>query len=236
MNMDALKPHITADILMGPNSARVLEELLARYPLTLSPQETVLDLGCGKGLTSLALAGETAARIYAADLWIPAEENAQRFEAWGIGGQVIPVHANANDLPFAEKTFSALVSVDAYHYFGTGEDFFIRKMLPFLKDGAEIIIGIPGIKDAYAGRSVELLTPWLGDEVYMFRSPGEWKETIGRHDRIAAVETWEMGCFDLAWNEWFATGHEYALGDLRHFDALIKPYTCFVGIHIQLKA
>lgn len=235
MNMNDIKQHISAEVLMGPNSARVLEELLDKHPLRVKAQDRVLDLGCGKGLTSLVLAQETAARIYAADLWIPAEENALRFQKWGIAGQVTPVHANAADLPFEEKTFSALVSVDAYHYFGTNPTFFAEKMLPLLKDGAEVIIGVPGVKDAYAGRSDELLSDWLGDEAYMFRSPGEWKEIIGAHDRISAVETWEMDCFDLAWGEWIGTGHEYALEDQRHFNTLIKPYTCFVGIHIQLK-
>ena len=235
MNMNNYKQYISAEILMGPNSARVLAELLQRHPLHLTAQDKALDLGCGKGLTSLVLARETSARICAADLWITAEENAQRFHIWGIDEQVTPVHADAAALPFDEKMFSALVSVDAYHYFGTPAGFFAEKMLPFLKDGAEVLIGIPGVKDEFAGRCDELLSDWLGDEAYMFRSPAEWQEIIGTHERIAAVETWEMGCFDLAWDEWFATGHEYALGDLRHFDTLIKPYTCFVGIHIRLK-
>lgn len=52
------------------------------------------------------------------------------------------------------------------------------------------------------------------------------------HERI---ETFEMDCFEPAWNEWFATGHEYALGDQRFFERLIRPYTCFVGVCIKVK-
>ena len=131
--------------------------------------------------------------------------------------------------------FQALVSVDAYHYFATGKDFFKEKILPFLKDGAMVLIGVPGMKNEYAGRSEELLHDWLGDEAYMFRSPSEWKEIIGTHERIESVETWEMDCFDPAWAEWFATGHKYALGDQRFFEGLIKPYTCFAGICIRVR-
>ena len=98
-----------------------------------------------------------------------------------------------------------------------------------------MLIGIPGIKNEYTGRSEELLPEWLGNEAYMFKSPMEWKEIIGNHDRIEKIETWEMGCFDLAWNEWFATEHKYALGDKQFFETLIKPYTCFVGIYIKIK-
>ena len=52
---------------------------------------------------------------------------------------------------------------------------------------------------------------------------------------METVETWELGCFDLAWDEWFATGHKYALEDQQFFETLIRPYTCFVGIYIKLK-
>ena len=39
--------------IMGPNPMKLLEELLAKSPLM--PGQTVLDLGCGRGVTSLFL-------------------------------------------------------------------------------------------------------------------------------------------------------------------------------------
>ena len=98
-----------------------------------------------------------------------------------------------------------------------------------------MLIGIPGIKTAYTGRSEELLGEWLGDEAYMFQSTTTWKEIIGNSDRIESVVTWEMECFDSAWNEWFDTEHKYAIGDKQFFDTHIKPYTCCVGICIKIK-
>lgn len=235
MDIEKFREYINADLLMGPNSLRILEELLNKHPLTLTADDTVLDLGCGKGLTTFALANEFSAKICAADLWIAAEENAARFSAWGIADQAAPFNQDANALTFSEKQFQAMVSVDAYHYFATAPGFFAEKILPFLDDGAEVLIGIPGIKNEYSGRSDELLADWLGDEAYMFKTPAEWKSIIGAHDRIASVETWEMSCFDAAWAEWFASGHKFAAGDLKFFENLIKPYTCFAGIHIKLK-
>ena len=235
MNIEEYRKYMTAEMLMGPNSLRILEELLAKQPLTLSSDSEVLDLGCGKGLTSFALANETGARVYANDLWISAEDNAKRFCEWGVGDKITPVHKDANELHFEKGQFSALVSIDSYHYFATKKGFFEEKILPYLSDGAIALIGVPGIKDKFSGRSEELLSDWLGDEAYMFQSPSAWREIIGSNDRIDRVETWEMDCFDAAWEEWFATEHKYALGDKQFYDMLIKPYTCFVGIHIRLK-
>ena len=73
--------------MMGPNCLRILDELLARIDLPSNAR--VLDLGCGMGLTSMALAKGYGCTVTAADLWIPAEDNARRFGCIRAGsGQV----------------------------------------------------------------------------------------------------------------------------------------------------
>lgn len=230
------KKCISAETMMGPSSVRVLEELFGKYPLQLTPDDLILDLGCGKGLTSFVIAKETGARIYANDLWISAEENEKRFTEWGVSEQVTPICEDANHLHFEEKQFNAMVSVDAYHYFAGHKGFFQEKILPFIKDSGVVLIGIPGLKDEYTGRAEELLSNWLGDESYMFKSPRHWKELIGSDDRIESVVTWEMDCFSKAWSEWLAVDNQFAHGDRQHFETIIKPYTCFVGIYIKIKS
>lgn len=235
MDVGKYKKYVSEETMMGPNSIRILAELFDRYPLRLSSDDLVLDLGCGTGLTSLVEAKETGAKVYANDLWVSAKENGIRFAKWGVGEQVTPVCADANDLPFEEKMFSALISVDSYHYFAGRKGFFQEKILPFMKDGGVVLIGIPGLKDEYAGRAEELLSDWLGKDSYMFKTPGQWRELIGSHDRIESVETWEMACFSKAWSEWLAMNNTFACDDKKHFETVIRPYTCFVGIFVGLK-
>ena len=236
MRSDAYRKFFTASLLMGPNSLRILDSLLEKYPLRLSPDNLVLDLGCGCGITSLFAARETGAIVHGFDLWIKEEDNRKRFAEWNMADRLIPVNGDANALPYSPETFEAIVSVDSYHYYGTKEGFFAEKILPVIKKGGTVLIGVPGIKNEYDGRSEELLTPWLGDEAYMFQSAQRWKEIIGAHEDIAEVDTWEMPVFDIAWQEWLDSSHEYALGDRKFFDDIIKPYTSFVGILIRKKA
>ena len=114
-----------------------------------------LDLGCGTGLTSFIIARETGARVFANDLWVSAQDNKKRFAKWGVGEQVTPVCEDANNLPFEKKQFRALISIDSYHYFAGNRGFFQEKILPFMKDDGVVLIGIPGLKDEFAGRSEE---------------------------------------------------------------------------------
>lgn len=236
MNISDYNVYNPAELMMGPNSVRLLAELFGKYPLRVAPDDRILDLGCGTGLTSLIIAKETGAKVFANDLWVSAEENQKRFDGWGVGGQITPVCADANKLPFESKQFRALVSIDSYHYFAGKKGFFEEKLLPFMEDNGEVLIGIPGLKDEYSGRAEELLSDWLGEDAYMFKNPKLWRELIGSNDRLESVKIWEMECFCEAWDDWLATNKKFAMGDKEYFESIIKPYTCFVGIYIRLKS
>jgi len=102
------------DNMMGPNAMKILEEL-TELPgmLELKPGMRVLDLGCGRGLTSIFLAKEFGVQVFATDLWITASENFARFKEAGMDQRIIPIHADAADLPYAEEYFDAIISIDA---------------------------------------------------------------------------------------------------------------------------
>lgn len=235
MKSDKYESFFKVPYLMGPNSLRLLDELLEEYPLQFTDENLVLDLGCGSGVTSLFLANETGAKVYANDLWISEEENRARFAEWNMQDKLVPVHQDANDLHFEKEMFDALISIDSYHYFAGKEGFFVNKILPYIKRGGTVLIAVPGIKNEYDGRSEELLTSWLGDEAYMLQSAKFWEKTIGTHEDIEEVRTWEMAGFELPWQEWFDTKHKYALNDLAQYESIIKPYTTFVGIMVKKK-
>ncbi|WJY36711.1 methyltransferase domain-containing protein [Streptomyces sp. P9-2B-2] len=130
------------DLDMGPNPLWLLEDL-AR-DLDLRPGMRILDLGSGKGATSVFLAREYDAQVVAADLWIAPEDAAIVFTEAGVGDQVQAVRAEAHALPFEKESFDAIVSVDAFEYFGTA-DSYLPYLVRFLRPGGQLGMATPAM-------------------------------------------------------------------------------------------
>lgn len=233
MDLEFYRPYFTKDFLMGPNSLRILQVLLNKNPKSLGADSLILDLGCGTGLTSFALCHETGAKVLANDLWISGEENAARFAAWGVGDRITPIQENADNLNFEKESFDAIVSIDSYHYFAGSEGYFQERMLPFLKSGGVALFGVPGIKEEYDEKTIELLTSWLGEQANMFRSARQWKKILGEDPNMVSVEVFELDGFEAAWQDWLAMDNPFAKGDAACWEQIIKPYTNFVGMIVR---
>lgn len=89
---------------MGPNPLWLLEDL-AR-DLDLHPGMHVLDLGSGRGATSVFLAREYGVQVVAADWWVEPDEAAAVFAAAGVASQVTAVHTEAHALPFGKDSLA----------------------------------------------------------------------------------------------------------------------------------
>lgn len=145
--------------------------------MALQPGMRVLDLGCGKAMSSIFLAREFGVDVWAAELWIPPTDNWRRIQKHGLAEQVIPLYAEAHALPFAQGYFDAIVSLGAYHYFGT-DDYYLDTIIKFLKPGGQLGIVSPGLVAEF-GREVpdHLQKVYLGgfDSWTTFHSPDWWR-------------------------------------------------------------
>ncbi|MFF4342538.1 SAM-dependent methyltransferase [Kitasatospora sp. NPDC001540] len=130
------------DLDMGPNPLWLLEDLARN--LDLRSGMRVLDLGSGKGATSVFLAREYGVQVVAADLWIAPEDAATVFTKAGVGDRVEAVRAEAHALPFEAESFDAIVSVDAFEYFGTA-DSYLPYLLRFLRPGGQLGMATPAM-------------------------------------------------------------------------------------------
>ncbi|KAA5548393.1 SAM-dependent methyltransferase [Adhaeribacter rhizoryzae] len=110
---------------MGENVLFNLESLTAILPLKAGMR--VLDLGCGKAISSIFLAKEFKVQVWAVDEAISPADNLARITEADCENQVFPLQADARSLPFAEGFFDAIIVIDSYTYFGTDE-----KYLPYI--------------------------------------------------------------------------------------------------------
>lgn len=200
------------DNLMGPNSMKILEEIMGDIPLKSGMR--VLDLGCGNGLTSVFLAKEYGVQVFAVDLWISATDNYKRFKNMGLEKEIIPIHSDATSLPFANNYFDAVISIDSYHYFGCHDNFFDGYLSKFLKEDALVAIGIPGMKyEVHNNVPDDMKVYWPDDALATWHSIDWWNNILLKSDHFEMVQIREMQGFDEAWQDWLITENKHAIGD-----------------------
>lgn len=165
-------PRWVLSLDMGPHPLWQLENLLEDVPL--APGSKVLDLGCGRGATSVFLADEFGVDVVAVDLWVPEAELARNVADAGAGDRVTVVNADARDLPFGDEEFDAIVSVDAFEYFGTDVRF-LPGLLRVLKPGGRIGMTTPALRrDPYDEAPPGYVVDLVGWEVAAWHSPQWW--------------------------------------------------------------
>ncbi len=221
--------------IMGPNPAKLLEELMRDYPLPAG--QTVLDLGCGRGVTSVMLAKEYGQRVFATDLWIEATDNWRRFLQFGLTDrEIVPIHAEAHELPYAQEFFDAVVSIDAYHYFGLDRDYLGKHLLPLVKRGGWLLIAAPGFhKDIHDDIPEELLHSWSAEDLDTLHDAAYWLDVLSATEGVEIVSVYEMESLEECWQDWLDTDNEYAVNDRLSIGAGALKYMNFVGIALRRK-
>ncbi len=167
------------DNQMGPNALWLAEWLCSG--IELKEGMRVLDLGCGKAMTSIFMAREFGVQVWAADLWMNPDNNFRRICEAGLDKIVYPVKAEAHSLPFAAGFFDAVISVDSYQYYGT-DQLYMSYISRFIKNGGLIGIVVPSLmKEIYGNIPEHLNVPQSNGKVfwdnacYSFKTATFWK-------------------------------------------------------------
>lgn len=227
-------PSLQAKI-MGPNPVKLEEELLLDH--RIPDGALVCDLGSGQGLTSVFLAKEYGFTVYAADLWSDPEENRRFFDEMGLSReQIIPVKADATDLPFEKEFFDAVVSTDSYNYFGRDPSYLDEKLLPFVKRGGYLYIAIPGMKkDLHDALPPELLLSWTPEQLDYLHDIDYWREILAQCRGAEVLTVKEMESNEEVWADWLKQENEYALGDRKAMEAGGGKYLNFIALVLRKK-
>jgi cyclopropane fatty-acyl-phospholipid synthase-like methyltransferase len=196
---------------MGPNVLWLTEWLTDH--MTLQPGMRVLDMGCGKAMSSVFLAREFGVRVWANDLWIAADDNWDRLRDAGVADLVCPIHAEAHALPYAAEFFDAIVSLDAYHYFGT-DDLYTNYFQKYVRNGGQIGVVVPGLMRDFPGDTApEHLTReqasggvFWADDCWSIRTLDWWTTHWGH---CGSIEVEWAATMPDGWRHWLQ--HERAI-------------------------
>lgn len=199
---DGYDPRWLLENEMGPNVLWLTEAVTQVVELT--PGMNVLDLGCGRAVSSIFLAREFDVQVWACDLWIDVESNRLRIAEAGLTESITPVWAEAHSLPFDRGFFDVILSIDAYHYFGT-DDLYIGYITQFLRPGGTLAICVPGLRQELPDGPPPWIAPYWQWDFCSFHSPQWWRRHWEKTGLVTLIQAdmlpdgWEL------WVRWLET-------------------------------
>jgi SAM-dependent methyltransferase len=167
--------------------------------LELRPGMRVLDLGCGRAMSSIFLRREFGVQVWATDLWFNASENLQRIRDADTEDGVFPIRADARSLPFADNFFDAIVSIDSFMYYGT-DDYYLNYLARFVKPGGQLGIASAGLMREIDGELPDHLRDWwTQDGAWSIHSAEWWR----RHWEVTGLLDVELAdTLPDGWQRW----------------------------------
>ncbi|MDP8960138.1 MAG: methyltransferase domain-containing protein [Actinomycetota bacterium] len=187
---------VLAGVSGGANSLWLTEWLAEAMPLRAGMR--VLDLGCGRGASSIFLHREFGVQVWAADLWFSAGERLERVRDAGVDDGVFPIHADARTLPFAPAFFDAIVSIDSFAYYGT-DDLYANYLARFVKPGGPVGMAGAGLAREIDGPVPEHLRQWWEPSMCCLHSDEWWR----RHwERSGVLDVHLADTMPDGWQVW----------------------------------
>src|SRR5207244_5538699 len=193
--------------------------------MDLRPGMRVLDLGCGRGASSVFLRREFDVQVWAVDFWNSVSERFQRVRDAGVEDGVFPVHADARSLPFAAEFFDAIVCIDSFYYYGT-DDLYLNYLARFVKPGGSVGVAGAGLVQEIEGPLPEHLCRWWTQDLWSFHPASWWR----RHwERTGIMDIEVADTMPDGWQRWLDWHRAIALDNHLEISALEADRGAFLG-------
>ena len=214
---------IRAGVSGGANPLWLTEWLT--NAMHLKPGMRVLDLGCGRAMSSIFLHREFGVQVWAVDLMISATENMERIRDAGAADHVFPLHADARHLPFPAEFFDAIISIDSFFYYGT-DDLYLTYILRFLKPGGFIAIAGAGLVSEISNDVPAHLQKWWTPDLWCLHSAEWW---IHHWNRTGYVDIQVADLMAEGWNNWLKWHLAIAPDNFTEIEALKEDAGRYLG-------
>ncbi len=151
--------------------------------LDLRPGSTVLDLGCGRGQSSVFLAAKYKVNVVSVDLWIGSEERRSNAAQAGVASQITPLQGDIKrGLPGGFGGFDAIFAMQSFHTFGTSNGI-LKYLASLLRSGGKMCIAQTCFNEEPAALpDIYRETGGWNAEYEKYHSPNWWRrhfETVG---------------------------------------------------------
>lgn len=193
--------------------------------LRLKPDDIVLDLGCGKGATSVFLAKHYGVRVVALDLWTSAELLHKKFTGEGYTGCISAIQMDATQpLPFPENHFDAIFCMNSFNFYG-GNEAFLKHLLKHLKPEGQLCIGSEALSAEFTDEQISnppavysFKLPPPNEHVDVFEDDfkkqhtSAWWEELLQASGLFKIEcSYEVRDADVIYEELVHYEHEYKI-------------------------
>ena len=214
---------ISASVSGGANPLWMTEWLATA--MDLRPGMRVLDLGCGRAMSSIFLHKEFGVQVWAADLLFSVTENFQRIRDAGMEEAVFPIHADARSLPFAAEFFDAIISIDSFFYYGT-DDLYLNSLARFVRPGGQIGMAGAGLMQEITHKVPGHLHEWWTPDLWCLHWGAWWRQHWERTGIVDIELADELAEGWRLWRQW----HQAIAPDNKiEIDALEADHGNYLG-------
>jgi SAM-dependent methyltransferase len=179
----------------------LLAQMLASE-LALETGEKVLDLGCGRGQSSVYLASRYEVQVISLDLWIASDERAHRAESAGVAALVTALQGDVcRGLPIERGSLDAIFCMQAFHCFGT-RSWVLDYLVSLLRPGGRI-----GIAQGCFREEPEALPALFSDtdgwhaEYEKYHSTGWWRDHLSANPELTVTRAEEVLDGEILWED-----------------------------------
>ena len=172
--------------------------------LNLQPGDVVLDLGCGRGDSSLFLARHFDVNVVSVDLLISATERSEKIAQLGHRHDILPLRLDARrPLPFGEQYFDAIFCMQALHAFG-GSVSILQDLLKHLKPGGRFVVGTTCFNEPVTRDTLPDIyrqTDGWDAEYEKYHWPEWWNDLFIETGMLDVIECEELDDGALLWED-----------------------------------
>ncbi len=117
----------------------------------------VLEIGGGSGQIAATLAKHLNASVVTLEPWTDGSEIRNVANNEGVGNQVLPMRLTAQNLPFANQTFDAVISIGSFEMIGDERPQALAEIVRVSKVGAMIGVAEPMCRTEIAPQEIAKL-------------------------------------------------------------------------------